>query len=381
MVKSLLYYITYVLCNHSSLSKRSWKNFKSKNSLLLVIKKEIRKKRIVNSINNAKASFLITTIIAGILIACCFIKKEHTSKYFFWLQYIEFRTYEDASGLIGEMLGAAATIVGLSFVVIGLLVETVKNQSKVDYRSIFKISGMYYGFSISIVGLLCLIIFSILKFAVNDYIIGNLAIASIIALFVITLSIGIIFFSFLRFLSPQTYAIIARQQFLHSLKKQLLKEYLLKEMSKVYTIYLRALKFSPLRIYLPPNEKWLLVKIKKENELLDIMLPLFLYPLKKLRKRVSESFFNNYPHSNYFIEEHKILTLPDNQQLSRFEMFLFQNSMVFRKLPQENNFHTFRKASEDKLMEASRKGDLTSFNQAAEELNTIYNLHYQINKK
>jgi hypothetical protein len=298
--------------------------------------------------------------------------------YYGVLKFIKFQQdYTDAATLISDTLGSAATIVGLSFVVIGMLIETVKNQTKVNYDIIFRKSGMYYGFSLSIIGLLFLVFFNLMKFGFDKYVMGNLAILSCLILFGITLSIGIIFFRFLWFLRPGIFEQIAKNELLYNLKLQLFNE---KNVKFRNYVYWRSLNFRPSTFSFGPKDNtWVGIEIKPNEYLHDVMLPLLRVFIRRVTTGVKPEVYEGFPFSKSYQSWHLLFKLSNEVKLKTFDRMLLKYAFILRKDRIQAVYKDMRKGYEGQLIDASGKDNKESVMENLQLIREIYLSYYEGN--
>lgn len=379
MLHSSIYTFLKVFKKKKILSGYTWLQLRRNKPYFVSVQKEKRKKYFISWINNAMASAFICTLAILVPFACCFVPETVIAGYFDFLKFIKFQQdYTDASTLISDTLGSAATIVGLSFVVIGLLIETVKNQNKVNYDIIFRSSGMYYGFSFSITGLLFLVFFNLMKFGFDKYVMGNLAILSCAILFTITLSIGIIFFRFLWFLRPGIFEHIAKTELLFNLKLQLLNEKRITFRNHVYGLYWRSLHFRENSVSFGQKDNtWIGIEIKPDEYLHDVMLPLLRFFIARITRRAKPEVHEGYPLTKSYQSKHLLFKLTGEVKLNAFDRLLLKTSFVLKKNRIQADYKDMRRGYENQLIDASRKDNKERVLENLQLISEIYLGYYQ----
>jgi len=75
-------------------------------------------------------------------------------------------------------MGSTATVIDLSFVVIGFLFDVVKDKTQRTLEELFRATGLYQVFSISVISLVAIVIINCFKYTASNYIACNFAVLS-----------------------------------------------------------------------------------------------------------------------------------------------------------------------------------------------------------
>ncbi|MEE1947246.1 hypothetical protein VRU48_19120 [Pedobacter sp. KR3-3] len=330
-------------------------------------------------LNNFTAAFLIVIFVVVALILCCFIPEHFSTTRLAFISWIKFPKVENAYSLLSETLGAAATIIGLSFVVIGFIFETVKNRTLRTYRDIFRVTNLYYVFSISIVSIFALTLINTFKYSTNNWTAGNLAILGTVLLLATTLSIAHLFYKVLVFFNPQYVARLSKNALLRAAQLRLLQTWFNRESEQVFDRTMKSYGFEndaffPGFLGEPADE--LLLDNEKEMQLEDVFFPLLRLTGRKIRRRCSAMNFYSLRYQGRVERRKPMFWFDAGTLVKSFERKYLSYSVLLKPI-REDDFSEEKKILDKRLGKSAETGNKELLNEALEDMGQLFEIYYK----
>jgi len=343
LFKRLIFWGMNFFSSSLTLSSRTWREIKSDELLRDLYKSKRSEERQMRRNSTPFAMFFILLLLSAGF-AFCFTPRDCIDKWSGFLGFLKF-TKDDSKELISDILASSATIIGLSFVVIGFSFEVVKNASSQTLGTIFRETKLHFVFAISILSILFLVLMTALKHSMSEYIVGNFAIFSCWLLISTTVAIAYMFAKVITFFNQEKISRMSRE-YLSRLSTYAILEFEYKRLSKeLYDSYFLSRGFR--RYFNFTGARYDTViryRNKKNEEFVDACLPLMASVVEKIGKRLG----NQMP--DYELFGHKSLLGP-NQGL-----FYFNSSSRLRWIEGKLvNFCVHTKQSSYLLEEFSQK--------------------------
>nr|NYE67222.1 hypothetical protein [Mucilaginibacter sp. E4BP6] len=290
---------------------------------------------------------------------------------------------DGAYNLIGDILAASATIIGLSFVVIGFLFQTVSNQTQQTYEDIFRATRLYYVFAISIVSVIMQVFVNIVKYTYAPYTAGNLAIFCAFLLIATTIAIANLFSLVLEFLNPEKVTQLTKKYLLNAAKFELLNERFMTESRQVFNEMMSSLAFekkgSSFWNYEPATP--LSLKNNAGDILIDVFLPLYKWFATRIGKRTAPGVVSKYAEIECFqplVEEKAMLFFEENTIIKKWEINMFPFSfLISSENPTSNDYDRERKKLDNRLFRAAEKGDTELLEQVLSDIDHLYDIYFK----
>lgn len=358
---------------------KTWASLFKNNKHLLELRKSQNRFRRSVLLNNFVASFLIISTIVVLLAICCFIPESISTDWFSYLSFIKFPKVENAYSLISETVGAAATIIGLSFVVIGFIFETIKNRTQRTYKDIFRITNLYYVFSISIISIISLVILNTLKYTVSQWTAGNFAILGTFLLLMTTVAIAHLFYKVLAFFNPDYIARLYKNAIKRSAELRILQTKFIEESAKVFEEQMKEYGFKI--AFLSPNlfgreVSYIKLQNVTEMQLNDIFFPAFHYAGKKINKRCEGINVSRMKLMERLFRGKQILWFDKNIKVSKFEQNLLTLSL-YLKPTKDDEFTEEMDKMGKKLDLAAESGNIEMLTDSLSDIELLYETYYK----
>lgn len=378
-MKRFFFYIVGFFSKESTLTRKTWAKIEKTNPNLYKIKKDYDKHfREINT-NNFKSALLIVSFVIGVLFLLYCIPEAFTKSYLHWLAILKFPEKTNAYSLTTETMGAASSIIGLSFVVIGFLFEIIRNKTQRTYEDLFRASRLYFVFAITVVSMILLIILNTIKYSVSFYIAVNFAILSSLLLIGITISVCYLFYKVIEFFNPEKIAALSKGSLLKSAKYFLLNENFVNESKIVFKETYNEYGFYEEQLSFFSTEPYTFLEIgnKKEMILVDVFLPLLNVCAQRIKKRSRSGSFYSLHCQQYVNINEVAFCYADGTVVTRWEKLLV--SFAFKLQPfitRENEFKAEKHKMETRLKGAAESGNMDALNQTLLDMHDLYKIYY-----
>jgi len=369
-----------------TLKSRTWKKLLDNAPGLKIIQKERRKVQRKRSRNSFLGAFITITLICLALISLCFITADRVDAYFQFLQWFNFGEKDKAYATISEVMGSTATVIGLSFVVIGFLFDVVKDKTQRTLEELFRATGLYQVFSISVISLVAIVIINCFKYTVSNYIACNFAVLSSLFLIIDVLAIAYLFYQLLLFFNPERLAQIASQQILDLAKFRLLDDRFNKTSIEVYQDSMRAYgleeksRFSFFSAREKPQSVWFTLGNKKEVSLINVYFPFLKFIITRIMRRSQENGYIEMGCTSKLGANQGILSLSAELTIAPWERLILTTAYLTTKpLKDSDDFDLMKEQLQKRLLKSSSDGDEDGISQAFEDIEKLYHIYYQSN--
>lgn len=367
-----------------TLQNSTWQHLIEHAPGLMAIRKERRKEQRYRARNSFKGAFTIVTLCFSLLFVPCFIPASFIDHHFSALQWFTFNVGQNAFATVSEVMGSTATIIGLSFVVIGFLFDIVRDKTQRTLEELFRATSLYYVFAISVISIMSLVIVNCFKYSVSIYIAGNFAVFSSLVLLIDAGAIAFLFYQLLLFFNPERVAEIGSRQMLDMARFRMLDDRFSKASAKIYQERLESYGFEEkyrFAAFLSKGKPPLLflnLGNSKDANLVDVYFPLLKFLMKRFKKGSEKPGFNGYRFGGLIRANEAILSLAQGTKVSRWEnlalSFAYLTSGPTRDA---DDFDLMKDQLEKRLLKASADGDLDGMKQALDDINKLYDIFYQ----
>ncbi|MGN8059708.1 hypothetical protein ACTJKN_25755 [Pedobacter sp. 22163] len=359
-----------------TLSGRTRREIKEGDEFLYDLYKSKKRQELRVRMNSLRFAMISVSVAFCFGLACCFIPREIIDTYLGFLGLFFF-SGDGAKEMISDILASSATIIGLSFVVIGFSFEVVKNASNQTLRSIFRETKLHFVFSISIVSILFLVVMTSLKHTVNQYIVGNFAIFSCWLLILTTVAIAYMFAKVITFFNQEKISRMSREYFARLATFAFVDFEYTRISEEHYGSYLQSRGFTRHISFTSDGEGQTVLRYanQKNAEIVDICLPLVASLVARIGKRSGEDM------PKYQLLRHK-LQLKPAQGLFYFdqssEIKWIENKLVnfcfhTRELSSSMEEFAQQKAEiQESLILAGDQGDIKQVRARLEDIRSLY---------
>ncbi|MET3977441.1 hypothetical protein ABIB62_000007 [Mucilaginibacter sp. UYP25] len=378
-LKKYLFIVLNRTAANDTLVGKTWNIIKEDQLFLYELRKEQLRYNLSLKTNNLTFAFIVTAItaIVGLLVCSASIDFVQSKMHFLMLVNIP----EDKGGnMISENMGASATIIGLSFVVIGFLFESVRNKTQQTFEDIFRVTKLYYVFAISITGMFFIVGMNFYKYTFLPYTTGNFAIYSSIILMAIILSIAYLFSNILKFLSDERIAQYATNNLVKTAKFQYLNERFMVYSRNVLSDTFHSFTLEPHPTHLTSDGySPLAIKNKPTALLMDIYFPIIRLLKKKIGKRLQTeeaTEFSAFHYSQPLPENANVLYFEDGVTISGWEKKLFNwGFLIQNPLNSETAYSKEKGKLEKRLIASAETGNMEALEQALSDMNELYAIY------
>ncbi len=377
---ALFFYFVGIISKNSTLANKTWHKIARSNPALYVIKKEQDNYLFKVKINNFKPQLFFVLFVNVVGFCLCFIPETITEHYFHWLTIVKLPEKQDAYSLVSETMGAAAPIIGLSFVVIGFLFETVRNKTQRTFEDLFRATQLYFVFAVTVINMVVLIILDAYKYSVEPYTAGNFAILGCLLLIGIMMSISYLFYKVIKFFSPEKIAELSKGRLLKSAKYFLLNEQFVKESKIVFNATFEEYGFSEQQWSFFDAAPTTLVRVGNTADviLVDVFLPLLNFWVQRIKKRSNSGSFYSL-HCLQHLEEGKpVFSFADGTTIKQWEQRLIALTFNLRPImTQEDEFMAEKQKMENRLKVGAELGDIEILTQTLTDMKDLYEIFYK----
>lgn len=367
-----------------TLQNSTWQHLTAHAPGLMAIRKERRKEQRYRARNSFTGAFTIVILCFSLLLAPCFFPSSFIDHYFSALQWFTFNEDQKAFVTVSEVMGSTATIIGLSFVVIGFLFDIVRDKTQRTLEELFRATSLYYVFAISVISIMSLVIVNCFKYSVSPYTARNFAVFSSLVLLIDAGAIAFLFYQLLRFFNPERVAEIGSRQMLDMARFRMLDDRFSKASVQIYQQRLEAYGFEEKYRYAAflSKGKPALVSLNLGNSrdvnLIDVYFPLLRFLMKRFKKRSEEPGFTGLGFGGLIRANEGILSLAHGTKISRWENlglgFAYLTSSPTRDA---DDFDLMKEQLEKRLLQASADGDLDGMKLALDDIEKLYDIFYQ----
>lgn len=383
-LKLIFFSTSNVWSKHQTLQSSTWKQLFQTSPGLSVIRKERNKLTRLRAQNSFLGAFAIISLMCLSLVGMCYMPATTITKYFSWVQWFNFKSDEQAYATISEVMGSTATIIGLSFVVIGFLFDKVKAKTQKTLEELFRATGLYHVFGISVITIVSLVILNCFKYTAESYVVRNFAVLSSLFLVSNALAIAFMFYRLLQFFNPERVAEIASQQILEMAKFRLLDDRYSQTSSMVYVERLASYgfeeknRFSMLLNRDQAQPIWLELGNKKEVHLLNVYFPFLKLLVGRFSKLSQETGFVEMGIGSRLSANQAILSLSNDVKIGFLERCLFEVSYLTTKTTTNvDDFDLMKEQLEKRFLKSSADGDEDGISQSLDDIEKLYDIYYQ----
>lgn len=373
MLNWLNKFIFYFTSN-ASLRMLSWKKVKDKYPELY----SHRKTKItvfLQWLNTFQWSFLLIFGIFSILTVITWSGIQNTSYLSFVnLVYLE---PEKALKIISNNVGNIASTLGLSFIVIGFLVEVIRSVATQTFKEIFNYTGLPFYFSISINSLLFVIILNQLSKSIPETILLDFAVLSNVFFVILIIAIFTLFTRVIQLFNPEKIRDITFRNFDKSVKNQRLNELVSMESKKIYKQKLNDKGLTETDFYSVyfsrENPNLVYLAVNKPQFLKDVNFLLYFKAINKLNTDHVNNYYFPLNLGKNLRQNSSILSLSSGSQLSKFQYWLL--NIAFLLSSESNDEEMFIERKERIFKELDQNiyvGNNQEINTILDELNALY---------
>lgn len=378
MIKSITYRLMNVFSSSLTLSSKTWRHLKERDAWVYQFRSAKRNELFRLKVNNIGFALFFTIALLSVGMGLCFLSKEFIDRHFGFLVFFTF-TQDGAEEIVSDILASSATIIGLSFVVIGFSLEVVKNATNQTLRNIFRETKLYYVFAISIISILFLVIMTSLKHTVKIYTVGNFAIFSCLLLMVTTIAIAYMFAKVITFFNQEKIAKMTRDYLVRLATFTMLDDEFLQLTERIYAEEMEALGFTRYISFIPGNEGQIVLKSSNRAhvEIVDICLPLIAFASGKVSTRSLPGTVSYQPlHLKSTLNPgHGLFYINDNVKVNWLETKLIGLSLKTKKSGKIAEEYSQQKQQlQESLIAASEKGDLKQVRERLDDIRQLYSI-------
>lgn len=283
---------------------------------------------------------------------------------------------ESATLIADQRITNTAAIVGVSFVVIGLMINNLKEKTKSNYDLLFKGTFLYpltyFIFSI----IIYLILLSTLRNTLNELVyinaIENLTILIIIAI----VCIVILFTKIIKIFEPNFFNELSLREYLKAAKDTLLRERII---SKSKEVYVKQMHIKGGLQLDDKIDKSLLLEINIKNEnrayIKDINVNTITKQLRKERNK--EFYFLEMALGDYLWSDRAAFYLKKVKHLEATSRKI-NSAFSLTDNPLTTTYFSMRASLNERLTEAITNKDEKTVKQLVRHFEETFELYYQI---
>ncbi len=374
-----------ILSTHQTLKQNTWHELFLASPGLLPVRNNQRKARTRRRRNSYQGAFLQIAILFIGITALAKVPRFIIDTYVPFLKWFDFNQADQAYATISEVMGSTATIIGLSFVVIGFLIDVVKDKTQRTLEEMFRATYLYHVFGIAVISIIILVIFNFYKYSVSIDVLCNMAVISSLFLIIDACSIAFLFYKLLAYFNPERIAEVERQHMLDLARFQLLDDRYNHASTAVYSARMEKLGLeekSELAFFLidAPNYDWINLRNDRDVTLIDVHFPILTFLIRRILKRSNETGFTSLRSGATIRANQGIIFKSIGVELNKWERILLNFAfLTTRESTTIEDYEAIKKRLEKRLLKATLDGDPELIEQTLDEITKLYDIFYEIN--
>ena len=378
MIKSIVFGAMNLFSSSMTLSARTWLRLREQNAWVYKFRSAKKKELLHLRINNIRFALISTIVSLSVVMSLCFVPREFVDNNLSFLGVFTF-TEQGAKEIISDILASSATIIGLSFVVIGFSFEVVKNATNQTLTTIFRITKLYYVFAISIISILFLVVMTAFKHTVKIYTVGNFAIFSCFLLLVTTVAIAYMFAKVITFFNQEKISKMTRDYLTKLATFTILDEEYLQLTQRLYAQEMESHGFTRHISFIANNTDKMVFRSgnKVRVEIVDVCLPLISSMSGRVAKRSTSSIvtYHAIRLKSVLDPGHGLFYYHEGTKVKWFESMFIALSLQTKKSSQiAEEYGKQKQQLQESLISASEQGDLKQVRERLEDIKQLYSI-------
>jgi len=291
----------------------------------------------------------------------------------------------DAKNQIFESLTITASLVAISFVVIGFLFETVRRMTQQTFEDFFRAANVYFVMAFCIDGILCLIVMNMLKNSVSIITLMNLALFSVYVTIGVVLWVSHLFYKVIKFFNPNSLSALSKDYLLRAAKFMVLNELLAFETEIVCKELFESSGFEEYNYFLFDGDREQIQPVQLNNRhdsrFLDLCIPSLRFALRQIKARAGENGVCEYStlkHGTELNANYIPVHIPVGVRLQNYVLWAFRKSFYLTSnISDDDTFEQEKSKMTDKILNAANSGDTELLNHQFSDMDNLYSVYYQ----
>ena len=349
------------------MKKRIYKFLKKNNaSLQLLI--NVKEKKFKDFISG-QSSWMIIIVILAIVYVICYLYSYFFYRYFLFLNLINL-DFSLSLQLIDLRTSNIITFISISFIVIGLLINNIKEKNKITYDIILKNINLYPTMYFSFLIIIVLLIQSTFRQNLDPYFFQNCSIINIVMIVIVLIFILILFYNVIKCIDIAYLNNLFTQELKFQAEYQLLTDLI---QLKSLNIYRKSLLEIGLDEYNYFNAKHHKLQIKNKGFLKDIDLNRLIKLVKtcKIKGLFYPLFLGQYFSLNLNVFEFDKKLSKSTKQKIRKTFKMSKKSFIGLK------YIDYYELIIDRLMQSVENSDNTKLNNVLENLEMLQEIYFK----
>ena len=269
---------------------------------------------------------------------------------------------------------------------IGFLFDVVKDKTQSTLEELFRATGLYHVFSISVISIVALVIINCFKYTFTSYVACNFAVLSSLFLVTDVLAIAYLFYQLLLYFNPERVARIASQQILDLAKFRLLDDRFNRASVETYQNIMRGYgleernNFSYVNTRQQPKPASFTLDNKKEVSLVNVYFPFSKFVIKRIMSRSHDNGYVEIGCNSKISVNKSLLLISKDIIISKLERKILNFSYLTTNPSKDSaDFDLMKEQLQKRLLKSSADGDEDGITQALEDIKKLYDIYFQSN--
>jgi hypothetical protein len=372
------------LFNSNSLRHEVRKQIKIENRELYYDYRKNQIRSTIASLYGLEGAFItIPVFVILITLACLYFQSNFQRNIVFQHLYFISISKEFAKETIKNGIANSATLIGISFVVIGFLFETAKDKTHHTFQELFISVGLYRTLSYSLTVVAFHIFINAIISSFDDNGVFALGILSSYLMFYLVVEIALLFRKLIQVYSPDALSKFSTAALIKAAKKKLRQETFISKSREIYFRELTNLGLTSNTFFLNARNQRL-ISLSNENtrEIYDIRFKglkkiFYMYGNLPAHTAMNEIEFKPMQLAK-LTQNEAIFLVPDNGFFSEKKINQIKKSI--KTTPpkiEKTDFTSEKKNLIERLKKAVTASDLSVVEKQLKDIEKLYELIYQ----
>jgi hypothetical protein len=301
---------------------------------------------------------------------------------------------ETSKILVDQRTTNIATIISITLVVVGFLINNLAVKSSLTYKLLFKKSYLYPTIYLTLSTIGCFIIVSTLRDTTIPFFnFSRAVLAGTYLVFIILFLIGFLFRTIIQFTNDKEISGMLHKQFMNeakeNMKRILLRKYSIEQYketvqkagAKEYD-FAEAWSFTDINVKEREGPEESKVKLQKKNRIIqDIHLNRIVSLIKRKKQKKAETVYFSMLELDSVSEETHDFIWEKGKSNSKWHKFVLNSCLSLKLLPKrDKETDTYRKYYDKKLEELSEESKYRSLETVLESYLELYTLQIKNQK-
>lgn len=285
---------------------------------------------------------------------------------------------DNAKTIIDQRTSNIATIISISLVVIGFLINNLAIKSPTTYKLLFKKSFLYFTIYFILTTIGCCILISLFRDTLTEFVFTRFVIAASYLVIIVLVFIGILFRKILLFTNEKVIAGMMKDELLHEsrlvLRKGLIKKYSAEHYPALFNGSAQKEFHSVSLDDLVGGKVQLASSFDPvEYELKDVNILMLKIYLTIKKRNTADLFYSSLALDEPIDAQKEIIWSNEKPNKSLAKWFL-RKSLVIKKIVEPKEEDTYRKEFDQKIVQLAEESKYQNLSLYLDAILNIYEL-------